>query len=288
EVLPQEVEEQSGSVQEFYSYMQEAIDDCDWWSAIDYAEIVLYHFPESPYGQEIPYLIGTAYYQLKQYELANTALTEYLNKSTSPKHFEEAIEMKFAIAEFFREGGKKRLFGSHKLPAWLPAQEDALKIYDEVITTLPHHEIAIRALLGKAEIQAYLEDFKPSVETLQLLIRRFPKHDLTVQGYLDIGKVYLQECQAEHLDPSLLDLAEMNLQKFNMAFPREPRLAEAQAVICEMKELYAQNLLETGEFFQRRKQKDASAIYFSQVIAKYPGTKAAVAARENLDAQPAG
>ena len=68
-------------------------------------------------------------------------LSDYLKKSASPKHFEEAIEMKFAIAEFFREGGKKRLFGSHKLPAIMPAREDALKIYDEVITTLPHHDI---------------------------------------------------------------------------------------------------------------------------------------------------
>jgi hypothetical protein len=45
--------------------------------------------------------------------------------------------MKFAIAEFFREGGKMRLFGSHKLPAIMPAREDALKIYDE-----SHYNIA--------------------------------------------------------------------------------------------------------------------------------------------------
>jgi outer membrane protein assembly factor BamD (BamD/ComL family) len=80
-------EVQEPSVQEFYSYMQEAIDDEDWWSAIDFGEIVLYHFPESPFSQEVPFLIGMAYYHLNQYELANTALSEYLKNSTSPKHF---------------------------------------------------------------------------------------------------------------------------------------------------------------------------------------------------------
>lgn len=282
EVQPQDVEMQTPSVQEFYSYLQEAVDDEDWWSVIDFGEIVLYHFPESPFSQEIPFSIGLAYYHLKQHELANIALSEYLNKSTSPKHFEEAIEMKFAIAEFFRTGGKKRLFGSHKLPAIVPAREDALKIYDEVITTLPHHDIAIRALLGKAEIQVDFEDFKPGIETLQLLIRRFPKHDLAAEGYLQINKIYLKQCQAQHLDPNLLDLAEVNLQKFQLAFPREPRVAEATAAMEEMKELYAKNLLETGQFFQKRKQNDASKIYYSKVIAKYPDTHAADDAREKL------
>ncbi|MBF8263735.1 MAG: hypothetical protein HW387_1400 [Parachlamydiales bacterium] len=283
EVLPQDVEEVQGpSVQEYYSFMQEAIDDEDWWSAIDFGEIVMYHFPESPFGQEIPYLIGMAYYRLNQYELANTSLSEYLKNSTSPKHFEEAIEMKFSIAEYFRDGGKKRLFGSHKLPAIMPAKEDALKIYDEVITTLPHHEIAIRALLGKAEVQAYMEDFKPSIETLQQLTRRFAKHDLAAEGYLQINKVYLQQCQTQHLDPNLLELAEANLHKFQLSFPREPRIADATEALREMKEIYAKSMLDTGEFFQRRKQNDASAIYFSRVIAKYPDTNAAALAREKL------
>jgi outer membrane protein assembly factor BamD (BamD/ComL family) len=271
------------SVQEFYGYMQEALDDEDWWSAIDYAEIVLYHFPDSPFGQELPFTIGSAYYHLNQYELANTALTDYLRNSAAPKHFEEAIAMKFAIAEHYRQGGKKRLFGSHKLPAIVPAKEDALEIYDEVITTLPHHEIAIKALLGKAEIQAYLEDFKPSIETLQLLIRRFPKDELAAESYLRIIQVYLQQCKIQHQDPDLLDLAEMNLRKFRQAFPREPRLQQAELALKEIQELFAATLLETGRFYQKRKQTDASIIYYSKIIANFPRSKAAVSAKEQLE-----
>lgn len=282
EVLPQNVEAQVPSVQEYYSYLQEAMDDQDWWAVIDFGEIVLYHFPDSPFGQEIPYFLGAAYYHLNQHELANTALSEYLKKSTSPKHFEDAIEMKFAIAEYFRQGGKKRLFGSHKLPSVLPAKEDALKIYDEVITTLPHHEISIRSLLGKAEIQADFEDFKPSIETLQLLIRRFAKHDLAAEGYLQINKTYLKQCQVQHLDPNLLEMAEVNVRKFKEAFPREPRLVDATAALNEMKEIYAKNLFETGEFFQRRKQKQASILYFSKVVSQFPETQAALLAKEKL------
>lgn len=281
---PENTTSKGPSVQEYYSYMQEAIDDEDYWSAVDFGGIILNQFPSSPYINETPFQMGMSYYHLKQYELANETLNDYLKKSVSPKHFEEAIEIKYSIAEFFRQGGKKRLFGSHKLPAIIPAREEAIQIYDEVIATLPHHEIAIHSLLGKAEIQAYLEDFKPSIETLQLLIRRFPKHELAAEGYLQINKVYLQQCQKQHLDPDLLDLAEANVRKFGQAFPREPRLVEAQQSLDEMKEIYAKNLLETGEFYQHRKQKDASRIYFANVMSKYPNTRSAIAAREKLDA----
>ena len=100
---------------------------------------------------------------------------------------------------------------------------------------------------------------------------------------MQINKVYLKQSKAEHLDPNLLDLAEVNLHKFSLAFPREPRLADAESALNEMKELYAANLMETGEFFQRRKQNDASIIYFSKVIAKYPDTKSAASARAKLE-----
>lgn len=286
EIQPEEVrplEEHEGpSVQEFYSYMQEAIDEGDWWAAVDFGQIVLYHFPDSPFGQEIPFFMGMAYLQLGQQELANESLSEYLKTSTSPKHFEEAIDAKFAIAEFFREGGKKRLFGSHKLPAIMPGKEDALTIYDEIIASMPHHELAAKAMLGKAEIQAYYEDFRPSVETLHLLIRRFPKHELAAESYLRINQVYLSQAATQQLDPDLLDLAEVNLRKFKLAFPREPRIVSAETSLSEMKEIFAENLLETGAFYKKRKQMDASIIYFSKIVAKYPDSKAAVTAREQL------
>lgn len=287
QVLPLE-EEGGPSVQEFYSYMQEAIDEADWWAAIDFGQIVLYHFPDSPYGQEIPFFVGMAYLQLGQHELANESLSEYLKKSTNPKHFDEAIDAKFEIAEFFREGGKKRLFGSHKLPAILPAKEDALTIYDEIIASMPHHELAAKAMLGKAEIQTYYEDFRPSVETLHLLIRRFPKHELAAESYLRINQVYLSQAETQLLDPDLLDLAEVNLRKFKLAFPREPRVASAEKAFTEMKEIFAQNLLETGRFYKKRKQMDAAIIYFSKIVAKYPESQAATVAREQLVELQAG
>ncbi|MDE3045605.1 MAG: outer membrane protein assembly factor BamD [Verrucomicrobiota bacterium] len=269
---------------EYNSYLQEALSDKDWWAVIDYSDILSYHFPTSPFAQESAYLMGLAYYHLDQYELANQTLTAYLNHSSNHSHFEEAIRMKFEIAESFQKGKRKPLFGSHKMPCWVPAKEDALQIYEEVIAALPHSTLAAKALLGKAKLQTEFEDYKPAVETLHLLIRRFPKDEAAAAAYLEINRIYLEQCKNTSLDLDLLDLAEVNLRKFHLAFPRELRLKEAETVVAETQELFAQNLFETGRFFERTHKLPASLLYYNKVVAKYPTTKAAESARQKLDA----
>jgi outer membrane protein assembly factor BamD (BamD/ComL family) len=276
-------EREPPSVTEVNRYLQEAIAEKNWWGAVDYADMISYNFPTTPFAQETPFQAGFAYYQLGQFELANDTLTGYLNDSTSHAHFEEAIQMKFEIAEAYRNGAKKPLFGSHKLPKWMPAKEDAVQIYEEVITTLPHSDLAAKSLLGKAIVQAEIEDYKPAVETLHLLIRRFPKHDVAAQGFLEINRIYLEQSKNTSLDLDVLDLAEVNLRKFRLAFPREPRLADAEKFYAKTQELFAENLFETGEFFERTKKVPASLIYYNKVIAKYPATKAAESARKKLE-----
>jgi outer membrane protein assembly factor BamD (BamD/ComL family) len=271
------------SVQEYNSAMQQAIAAEDWWTVAECAEIISYNFPTSPFAQEASYTLGEAFYKLNQFEYANECFSAYLNHATSPRHFEEAIEYKFHIAEKFFSGTKKRLFGSSKMPAWIPAEEDAIPIYDEVIAALPHSDFAARSLLSKARIQASVEDYKPSVETLDLLIRRFPKHELAAAAYLEKNKVFLLQCQAQNLDPDFLDLADLNLRKFRLAFPREPRVAEAEQLAAQIRELFAQNLLETGKFFEKTKKLPASLIYYAKVISKYPNTEAALTARDKIE-----
>ena len=271
------------SVLDYTVCLQEAMAEEDWWSAVDYAEIISSKFSKSPFALDTAYIIGEAYYKLGQLELANERFTEYLSKSASPKHFEEAIHYKFNIAEQFRNGAKKPLFGSHKLPKILSGEEDAISIYDDVITAFPHDEIAAKALLGKAEIQRRLEDYKPSLETLDLLIRKFPKHDLAAAAFLEKSHLYLLQAKDRSLDPALLDLAELNLQKFQLAFPREERIAETAKDLARIQEIFADHLMEVGRFFEKTHKIPASILYYSKVLSQYPNTESAVAAKEKLE-----
>jgi outer membrane protein assembly factor BamD (BamD/ComL family) len=91
--------EQAGpSAQDFHRWLQESAQGHDWWAVIDYADILSGNFPDSPYSQDAPFLMGEAYLQLGQLEMANQSLSDYLQQTGSLNHFEEALTYKFEIA----------------------------------------------------------------------------------------------------------------------------------------------------------------------------------------------
>ncbi len=271
------------SVQETFNSAVEAYENKSWPELLKLSEDLTKNYAKTPFGQEAHFFLAVSYYNLKQYEPANKQFTAYLKSQATPKHFEEAIEYKFAIAEQFKAGERKHIMGMENLPKWISAREDAIAIYDEVITALPHHDMGARALLGKATLLFKEEEFKSSIETYQTLIRRFPKHPLAVESFIGIGEIYFTQSRKEYTDPDFLDLAEINMRKFKTSFPLNEKIVVAEKILLQMKELYAKSLYETAQFYERTNKAKASLIYYSQLIAKYPDTKLAELSKERLE-----
>ncbi len=256
----------------------------DWDEAARQFYIVVTNFPQSSYGREASYFLGIAYFVMEEFEFANIQFTHYIKGQNHPKHFEEAMQYKFRIANAFRDGARRRILGYKQLPKWLSAKEMALDTYDEVIATVPCHELAAQSLYNKGCLLWEMEDYRLSVEAFQVLIRRFPKHELAPECYLCINQVFLEQSEREIQNPDLLALAQLNVKKFKHDFPGEPRLTQAEEDVMEMKELYARGLYETGQFYERLKKPDASKIYYKNAIQQFPDTSMAQECRERLDA----
>lgn len=272
------------SVQEHYSAAMMAYEESKWEELMRQCAIILRNFPDTVFAIEGHYFLATAYARLEDYEMANRYISIYLKNQTTPKHFEEAIQLKFHIAEAFRLGARKHIFGVEKLPKWIPGDEEAITAYDEVIAALPHDETAAKALFGKAKVLLDMKDYKESVETFQTVIRRFPKHEHAVDSYLSISEAYLKQFRDESPDRDLLDLAEINLRKMQIDFPREERIGEAKKNFVEMQEIYAQNLYETARFYERRKESNASLLYYRKIVTQFPDTNAAALSRQRIEA----
>jgi len=128
-----------------------------------------------------------------------------------------------------------------------------------------------------------LEEFKESIESFQTLIRKYPKHEYAIESFLEIEKVYLKQADPKHQDPNLIELAEINLKKFKEAFPKEPRLSDAEENFRRLQEIYAQGLYEIGRFYERTKKIDSSEIYYKKILSAYPDSNCAKLSLERLD-----
>jgi len=272
------------SVQEHHTAAIDALYSRNWGELLRHATIIHKNFSGTPFGQESLYFLGKSYLELKDYDLADQYFSQYLKRQGAPKHFQEAMEGKLEVAEQFSQGAGKHVMGFQSLPKWVSAYDEALKIFDEVATAMPNHELAARALMGKALLLYTQEDYKTAIEHLQTLIRRFPKHDLSAQAFLEINRFYLRQAEREFPDPDLLELAEINLHKFLGEFPSEQRCQLAQKHFFAMQEVYARSLYETAQFFERTKKPHAALIYYIRIQRDFAATPSAQKALARIDA----
>lgn len=265
----------TNSPEEHYKEGQQAFESCQWKEAARQFSIVANSFPRTSYGQEANFYLGVSLYNLREFDRANEAFSTYLKTQSQPAKFMKAVEYKYAIAEEFRAGAKRRILGSKKLPKWVSAKNLAIDIYDEVIFAAPSSEIAASALYAKGNLLWEMRDYRGAVDSFQLLIKRFPKHELASTSYVLINKVYLDQAQHEFQNPDLIALGQINTKKFKMDFPKDERFAESQNDLQEIKESYANGLFETAAFYERTGQESAAVLYYSKAAVLFPDTRIA-------------
>lgn len=260
----------------------EAYGEDKWELAATQFQKVINAFPNTPCTALAYFYFGASLYHLGDYDLSNEAFSNYLKCASSPDYFEEAILFKFQIAEAFRCGCKKRFVNFRCCPKCISASSLALTIYDEVIMAMPSHPIAADALYSKGYLLMSTGDYKGSIEEFQSYVRRFPKNERTPDAYIMISRNYYLQSKTEFQNPDLLALAAINARRFREVFPKEERLAEADAYVVAIEELYARGLCSVGAFYERNCKPFAAALYYRSAIVQFPNTQAAEYSRCRL------
>ena len=267
------VEQNKPKAQEVHEKMLNAFHESNWAVVIKEAKYLQVNYQSSPLLSDAYYYMGVASFNQGEFDAANNAFTDYLKLSQNLRHFEDAVTYKFEIAKAYESGMKKRLFGLKKMPKIMPAKDEALTVFDEVISAMPRSELACQSLYRKAGLLVYFEDYKDAIEMYQTLIRRFPKNTLAARSFYAIADIYLKQCQVEFPDPALIELAEINLKRFQSEYPAEPLILDVKQKLVQMKGVFAEELFTVGNYFIKKKKYDSAFFYFKTIITKYPDTK---------------
>lgn len=270
-------------VQEHFDAATQYVQEKQWDEALDHYMVIVHHFQQTPFFADSLYHVALCYYYLGHFDLADQYFSRYLNLNGTLKYFEKVFEYKYNIAENYREGRRKHLLGYKSLPRIVSGKGNAVVLYNEVVAALPSRDVAAQALTSKAALLYKTKEYKESIETLQTLIRRFPKHYLAAEGYLVIGEIYLTEIKREAQNPDLIALAHVNMQRFSKSFPGDERRAVLETHMAAMQEVCANSLYETARFYERIKRPKASIIYYNDTIHRFPHTPSAQRSQERLE-----
>lgn len=257
-----------------------AFEKKDWFSFEQHATEALKIAPVS-FQEEILYLMGCHHFERAQWEKANVYFTKYLGSSPAPKHFAVVMEYKYKIAEHLHKA-----LHSFSVKKWWSQKEvtnQVESLFNEVITSLPKHDLGAKALYAKALFQEEKGSFTAAAETFQGLIQRFPKHYYAARSFVGLGRIYLRQSQAESPDEHLLDLARLNIKKYTAVFPQGEEEATLQQLYSEMEQVFAQRLLVAAKFFQKKRQKKAASLYVNKILCLYPETPAGKDAQKMIE-----
>lgn len=260
------------NAQEAYLATTQAMNNEKWDEAIFISEKLIH--TDSSLAKEALFLRATAYLELGDYSQANKAFTKYLKQESDSKYFLEVLEKKFLIAEAYRGGKRKRLFGFNKTPPISSGTADALAIYDEVIHSMPHQDIAAKSLYSKGLLLQKKKEFKESNDALKELITSFPNHHLSCEAFVKIQWNYAHLASSLTQDSDLLEIARLNLERFKKAFPGEKKkIAQAKEAWNHMQSIYAKGLYDIARFYERTKKPKAAALYYQKILQAYGMTK---------------
>lgn len=247
----------------------------NWKAAEQELTTLTQNFSPLEFPKEAYFYLGVAYFYQLEYEYANDSFNQYLKIDPNPHFLNDTVTFKFATAEAFRTGAGTRVFSYSHCPKWLSGHDMALRIYDEIIATLPSSDTAARALFSKGCLLCQMRDYRCSIDAFLMLIRRFAKHELVPDSYLAIHDVYLIQASEECQNPDLLVLAELSLVRFAEEYPNDSRLVEAKDAVNQIKEVYAWGLYSTGCFFEKTCKNSAAILYYKSTISQFPDTNIA-------------
>lgn len=256
-----------------------------WRKARDHFEHVVKCKPSTSSGREALFLSAVCSCRLGDLDFAHDRLSEYLSMGHA-KYFDDALKMQYKVAEHFRDGRRRHLFGISPGPRWLPGHEQALEAYDRVIASVPGEAMGAQAFLAKADLLTRKRRYSEAAQAYQDFLLRYPAHEEASQAYLALSDVYLKHLRHESRNSDLLGLAEVHLERYRMEFPEDPHLADAEGYYQEMREVYASALFDTGQFYKKLGKPSASLVYYRAALKQFPDTQIAAQCRQLLDDAP--
>lgn len=255
-----------------------------WSKVISSSPTVLKKYPKSVFVKEVYFFTAVSYFHKNQPDIANQYLSTFLEKEGSSRYFEEALKYKYFIAEKFENGYYGHLFGVAALPRLEPMWDSAYQLYDEVIMTLPRHDLAAMALFRKGSMYLIDEKFDESIETYNAIIRRFPRNALSQQAYIEIAKVYKKQIRSDYLDPKCYEFALINQKNFEQAYPSSKWKVEMEEVITDIIDLFAEDVYKSAMYFDKKQNSDSCIMYLKSIVVKYPKSKFASLAMQKIAA----
>ncbi len=158
----------------------------------------------------------------------------------------------------------------------------ALPVFKEIRTEFPYSRFSALSELRIGDCQFKNEEYPEAISTFRQFVRIRPSHKEIPYARFKIAEAYYQQLPGgwfmtppEHeRDQSAARDALIQLRRFVVDFPEDPRVPEAQRLMEECMSMLAEHELYVARFYLKRDAYRGAAARLRGLLASYPGSGA--------------
>ncbi len=247
--------------------------------ALHHFEQVVKNHPFSSQAAEAQFQIAELLLRKGNDNAAFKAYTTLLKKYPQTPHFQEAVAGQINIANAYLKGKKVKFLG---IPLFTDLERSE-EMYESILANAPYSKYGALTQFNLALSLERQGKTAEAIAAYQRLIDKYPTSPICDSALYQIGYVYMSLGTREgSQDLSALKESQHNFEDFLLQYPNSEKSNQASENIQSLVTRESKDLLRIARFYDFSKNYKSSAIYYRQVIEKYPQTSSASIAKTRL------
>lgn len=247
-----------------YNTAQELYDNKDYKTSLKAAKRVIRQWPFSDFAPGAQYIAGLSYEAMSRDEKAFKEYQHLLDTYPTSKHYDEALNRQYVIANKFLGGKRFRLWGLIPLYKSMKKTTD---MYQELIDNGPFSEVAPKAQMKIGTAKENQKKFAEAVKAYEKAADKYNKQPNVVSDALyRAGLALLKEAKTAEYDQGAAIKAIDIFTDFMALFPEDERLEEARGHIDDLRVEQARGSLMIARFYDKKNVTEGALTYYNDVV----------------------
>ncbi len=260
---------------------QQAFDQKKFKLALKAAKRVIAVWPLSDYAPKAQYLIGRCYEERKQDEYAFNAYQTLLDKHPKAADVKDVQHRQFVIALRFLHGQWFKLWGH--IP-FFPSMDKTADMFDKIVRYGPYGDQGPSSQMNIGAAREKEKDYPLAVKAYELAADRYSEQPaIAAEALYKAALAYNKQARKADYDQSVAGQAISAFTDFMALFPNDPRVADAQRIITQLKSEEALGNFKVAQYYEKQKQWAGALVYYNEVVIKTPSLPLAAQARQRIE-----
>jgi outer membrane protein assembly factor BamD len=259
---------------------QQLFDQKKYKIALKAAKLVL-RWPFSDYAPKAQYLIGRCYEMRKQDEYAFNAYQTLLDKYPKAADVKDVQHRQFVIAVRFLHGQWFKLWGY--IP-FFPSMDKTADMFAKIVSYGPYGDLGSASQMNIGAAREKEKDYPLAVKAYELAADRYSEQPVVAaEALYKAALAYYKQARKADYDQSVAGQAISGYTDFMALYPNDPRAAEAQKIIVQLRTVEAEGNFKVAKYYEKEKQWSGALVYYNEVLIKNPSSPLANQARQHIE-----